>query len=223
MHQQRTVQVTLPLGVRPGQQITLQTEQGPTVVVVPPGSTPGGPLMVQLPATPAAMPVAQPVAQPCMQPQGYQPPGPLASQSERINKPLLEPSSAPNEGGIVMGIPVHEAMPSLPSASSLTDQYSGYSGATEHPEEAGLHSATYDSKSGISDAASSDSTLPMGIPVYYTNEQLAILNQQPVPADMFTAGVKGYGPPTSGMPLPSASLPMAQSAHAAVSQPVLTP
>ncbi|EOD33500.1 hypothetical protein EMIHUDRAFT_229635 [Emiliania huxleyi CCMP1516] len=59
--------------------------------------------------------------------------------------------------------------------------------------------------------------VPMGTP------ELAALNQQPFPADVYTAGVKQGGAPVAGQPLPLvAGVPVAESAQAVISQPVLT-
>jgi len=84
------------------------------------------------------------------------------------------------------------------------------------------HAATYDPKSGLLDAAGSVPTVPMGQPVYYTDAELQILNQQPLPIDLFGAGVKQNGPPAVGQPLPAVTLPVAQDAHVAMAQPVVT-
>ena len=242
------MQVTVPAGVMPGQQIQVQTPSGPMAVTLPPGVTAGQVLTIQVPPAPVAQ--AMPIQQQPLQMQSMQahhtvthtpqpqpmppshPPNPphqqvyprAAHNRRQQHTPLLDgmsPPEAPLE--VPMGRPVSEAMPQLPAASSLSEQYSQFQYQTQEPTEAGMHhAATYDPKSGLLDAAGSVPTVPMGQPVYYTDAELQILNQQPLPIDLFGAGVKQNGPPAVGQPLPAVTLPVAQDAHVAMAQPVVT-
>ena len=117
---------------------------------------------------------------------------------------------------VPVGTPVAQAMPQLPAAASLKDQYSGYQ-FTPEADDDGLY------RRGVAEAEmlEPDAALPMGVAVFYTDEELAVLNQQPVPADMFSAGVKQGGPPRAGQSVMPVGVQVAQDASVAVAQPVL--
>jgi len=199
----QTMQITVPPNAWPGQQIQVQTPGGVMNVTIPDGAAPGSLVAIQVPGNA---------------------PSSMAPEPIHVTQPLLgavSPDSMfPDHSSIPVGQPVAQAMPHLPSASSLTDHYSGFRYSTDHPEEAGRHhAAAFDPKSGIQDAASA---VPMGTAVFYTPEQLVLLDQQPLPADIFSTGVKQHGRPTSGQVLPAMGLAVAQDASAAIAQPVLT-
>ena len=113
---------------------------------------------------------------------------------------------------VPIGTPVEQAMPQLPAAASLKDQYSGYQ-FTPEADDTGIVVEA--------EILEPDAALPMGVAVFYTDEELAVLNQQPVPADMFSAGVKQGGPPRVGQSVMPVGVQLAQDASVAVSQPVL--
>ena len=215
----QTLQLTVPLGVSEGQQIQVQTPNGLMMVVVPPGAVPGGPLTIQVPVLSPA-PVVQQAPFP---PHPMQMQAPPRRRGSEHATPLLGAVDPPEAPVLVpMGTPVADAMPKLPAALSLNDPYSGFAYTTESADEGGSHHrAAFDASGGISDARGAPP--PMGTPVFYSDEELAALNQQPFPADVYTAGVKQGGAPVAGQPLPLvAGVPVAESAQAVISQPVLT-
>ena len=229
----QSMQITVPLGVTPGQQVQVQAPSGPMLVTIPSGVMAGQILTIQVPATPAPVAQAMPIEQTAsvqtqpmplpMQQLAYPTPVPAAISDHRQHAtPLLEGGSSVLLA-LPVGLPVSEAMPQVPSASGLTDQWSSFQYQTQEASEAGMHhGATFAPESGFSDAAGPEPPVPMGQPVYYTDAELAILNQQPLPADIFAAGVKHNGPPAVGQPLPQVDLPVAQSAQLAMAQPVMT-
>lgn len=225
--------VMVPPGMMAGQMLTIQVPAAPTPVVHATPISPGQ--MHSMPPTQQQpMPMQQPMQMQQTYPQHpqqtypqqtYPQPTATASHDRRQHKtPLLEgvsPLGAPLD--VPMGRPVSEAMPHVPSASGLTDQFSNFQYQTQEPGEAGMHhAATYDPKSGLSDAAGAGPSVPMGQPVYYTDAELAVLNQQLLPADLFSAGVKHGGAPAVGQPLPHVELPVASDAHVAMARPVMT-
>jgi len=156
-------------------------------------------------------------------PQPMQMQAPPRRQGGEHATPLLGAVDPPEAPVLVpMGTPVADAMPKLPAALSLNDPYSGFAYTTESADEGGSHHrAAFDASGGISDARGAPP--PMGTPVFYSDEELAALNQQPFPADIYTAGVRQGGAPVAGQPLPLvAGVPVAESAQAVISQPVLT-
>jgi len=236
------MQLMLPHGVLPGQQIQVQTAGGLMQITVPPGAVGGTSLVINVPTAPPvaqAMAVAQPVppqpvmaAQPLpgpqtVAPQPVQPPCgnmypttshspamPTAPQSAaHMTQPLL---SAESPTPVAMGQPVSAVMPNLPPPG--VDQYSSFASySTEHPEEAGRHHTHQHAEH-----ADATASLPMGTPVaFFTDEQIAVLNQQPAPVDYFSKSHVRAGVPPVGE-VANAGLPVAQSAAVAVAHPVLS-
>ena len=150
---------------------------------------------------------------PLMQPSGMAAPL-LAPVPMGMNEPLHVP----------MGRPVSELMPQVAPVSSLTDSYSNFQYTAESSSEAGkTHAATWDAKSGITDAASFSAPVPMGQPVFYSDEQMALLNQQPPPPEIFYYGLKSGVRPDVAQPLPTVTgAAIATDAHVAMARPVLT-
>ncbi len=247
------MQVTVPLGAQQGQSIQVGTPSGPMLVQVPAGAMPGSTFVVTVPPPQQqqyGMPLQQ--QQQPRQPAGYIPPSyppqptpqvqqnqmvaPLPPsyppqnrppmQQSQMAAPLLAEASAPLTEPIqvAMGQPVSELMPQVAPAASLTDTYSSFHYVAEQSSEAGMHhAATWDAKSGLSDAASASAPLPMGQPVFYSDEQLAVLNQQPPPIDYFATGVKHGMQPTVDRPIPTvAGASVASDARTAVARPVVT-
>ena len=217
-------QFVVPPNVQPGSQITINVNGQHVDVVLPPDAVPGSSIAVQVPSVVQAtvvQPVAPaPVAQPAMA--VAQPVAPIApvapvstSQYTSMQQQLLSGQSAT----VPMGRPVHEVMPNLPS--SQADQFSGYQYTTEVASEAGMHHAA----EGHGPYADATAAMPMGVPVYYTDAELATLSRAPLPADGFVAATKGSVAPDQG---PQGAVPMAEyytvapSAAVAVGSPILT-
>lgn len=215
------MQIQLPPDAQPGQQLQVQSPFGPMSVIVPPGAVGGALLTISVPSTPA-----QPVSTASLHSRLPQHVHAAASESTagrfpraEHTTPLLQAAEPPG-GAVPMGLPVSSVMPALPDPASLSDKYSSFTYTTDEPSEAGAHhGATYDPSGGIADAAA----VPVGVPVaFYTPEQLAVLNQQPAPPDLFSAGVKQCGAPRPDQELLPMGLPVARDAGAAMAHPVLT-
>jgi hypothetical protein len=140
----------------------------------------------------------QPVQPPCgnMYPTtSHSPAMPTAPQSAaHMTQPLL---SAESPTPVAMGQPVSAVMPNLPPPG--VDQYSSFASySTEHPEEAGRHHTHQHAEH-----ADATASLPMGTPVaFFTDEQIAVLNQQP-------------GAPPRPPPPPATAPPRPPSRHSA--------
>ena len=154
---------------------------------------------------------------------GAQPP---LKQPAGMAAPLLAPvPMGMNEPlHVPRGRPVSELMPQVAPVSSLTDSYSNFQYTAESSSEAGrTHAATWDAKSGVTDAASFSAPVPMGQPVFYSDEQMALLNQQLPPPEIFYYGLKSGVRPEVAQPLPTVTgAPIATDAHVAMARPVLT-
>ena len=124
-----------------------------------------------------------------------------------------QPAMTMQSRDVPVGTPIEQAMPQLPAADSLKDQYSGYAFTPEEP--------SYRQGFVTAEMLEPDGALPMGRAVFYTDAELAVLNQQPVPTDMFSAGVKRGGPPLAGQSVVPVGVRIAQDASVAVAQPVL--
>ena len=139
---------------------------------------------------------------------------------------------------------VSELMPEVAPVSSLTDRYSNFQYTAESSSEAGrTHAATWDAKSGITDAASFAVPAHLCQPVthktttttqttittqtttttFYSDEQMALLNQQLPPPEVFYYGLKSGVRPEAAQPLPTVTgAPVATDAQVAMACPVLT-
>ena len=133
---------------------------------------------------------------------------------------------------------VSELMPEVAPVSSLTDSYSNFQYTAESSSEAGrTHAATWDAKSGITDATTFSLPAHMCQPVthkttittqtttttFYSDEQLALLNQQLPPPEIFYYGLKSGVRPEAAQPLPKVTgASVATDAHVAMARPVLT-
>ena len=233
------MQVVIPPGAFPGQNIQVASPNGLLTVMVPENTMPGQTMIIQVPQQAMVQAVAQPIPhaqsvtpQPVASPQKNSsqyasapvpqlqvmqrqqhsvpmPTAPMAASTGGAQQALL----SGHEPATPMGVPVAEVMPkAMPMAHvQAHQQYVSYAQySTEHPDEAGRHHA-HPFDGHYADATAS-ADVPIGQPVFYNDAEVATLMAAPVPADPFkqAAVAAAQGVPAGQMSPPQGMIQMDQ-------------